>query len=190
MGKGIIVLAAAAVLLTTQAQALTLGSIDTAGNACEVLVGSHEVAQTLSGRYIIPTGLYVKKDEDKRIARGSCTFALNLEASPGKKIIVSDSHQLADLRAYPAQTKARVDLEIFKAGSQGAKQTVEIEAVEQNAKANQILGQRDVILETECGGSAILRGNLAATIIGAGKARVFTRNLYLNISEVECQQAP
>lgn len=186
MGKGVIVLAAA-VLLTTQAKALTLGTIETAGNACEVPVGSHELAQTQAGRYIIPTGLYVKKDEDKRAARGSCTFALSLEASPGKKIIVSDSHQLADLRAYPTQTKARVDLEIFKAGSQGAKQTVEIEAVEQKAKANQILGQRDVILETECGGSAILRGNLAATIMGAGKARVFTRNLYINISEVECQ---
>lgn len=188
MGKGVMILAAA-VLLVTQAQALELGAVETAGNACETPVGIHELTAVAPGRFVIPTGLYVKKEEDKRVARGSCTFAMTLKASPGKKVVVSNSHQLASVRAYPTQTKARVDLEIFKAGSQGVKQTIEVEALEQTAKINKSLGQEEALLETDCGGSAILRGNLAATIMGAGKARVFTRDLYLDIVEVECQSA-
>ncbi|WP_413612961.1 hypothetical protein [Bdellovibrio sp. HCB-110] len=48
------------------------------------------------------------------------------------------------------------------------------------------MGQQEVLIETECGGSAILRGNLAATLMGEGKARAFARNLYVDIAEVDC----
>lgn len=185
MGKGVIFLAAS-VLFVSQTYALGLGSVEIAGNSCEVPVGTHELMEVGEGRFAIPTGLYVKKEEDKRVARGACTFALTLQAAPGKKIVISNTHQLTSLRAYPSQTKARVDLEIFKAGSQGVKQALEIEAQEQVAKVSQPLGQQGPVLETECGGSAILRGNLAATLIGAGKARAFTRALYVDINEVDC----
>lgn len=185
--KGNIILLAAILLWGLHSQASSLGSIETAGNSCEQAVGTHELTEVSPGRFVIPTGLYVKKEEDKKVARGICTFALTLQASAGKKIVVSNSHQLATLRAYPTQTKARIDLEIFKAGSQGVKQTLEAQAQDQVAKATQILGQQETLLETECGGSAILRGNLAATLMGDGKARAFTRSLLLDISEVDCQ---
>lgn len=185
MGKGVILLATS-FLFVAQAKALSLGAIEIAGNACENPVGTHELAEVSEGRFVIPTGLYLKKDEDKRVARGSCTFALALKASAGKKIVVSNSHQLVSLRAYPAQTKARMDLEIFKAGNQGVRQTLEVEAIDQSAKVNKSLGQQESLVETACGGSAILRGNLAATLMGEGKARAFARNLYLDIVEVDC----
>ncbi|WP_413943872.1 hypothetical protein [Bdellovibrio sp. HCB-162] len=185
MSKSALILATG-FLFVVQAKALNLGTVEIAGNACENQVGTHDVTEVSEGRFVIPTGLYLKKEEDKRVARGTCTFALPLKASAGKKIVVSDSHQLASLRAYPAQTKARIDLEIFKAGSQGVKQTLEVEAIDQASKVNKSLGQQETVVETECGGSAILRGNLAATLMGEGKARAFARNLYLNIAEVDC----
>ncbi|WP_374077183.1 hypothetical protein [Bdellovibrio bacteriovorus] len=185
MGKGVMFLAAS-FLFVVQAKALNLGTVEIAGTSCETPVGAHELAEVSEGRFVIPTGLYLKKEEDKRVARGSCTFALNLKAAAGKKIVVSNSHQLASLRAYPSQTKARMDLEIFKAGSQGVKQILEVEAIDQASKVNKSLGQQEVLIETECGGSAILRGNLAATLMGEGKARAFARNLYVDIAEVDC----
>lgn len=186
MSKSILILATS-FLFVVQAKAANLGAVEIAGNACEAGVGTHELNEISVGRYMIPTGLYVKKEEDKRVARGSCTFAMTLQASPGNKIVVSNSHQLAVLRTYPAKTRARVDLEIFKAGGQGAKQTLEIQSEDLASKATKSLGQEDVLLETECGGSAILRGNLAATLMGEGKARAFTRNLFVDIAEVPCQ---
>lgn len=180
-------LAAALTLSSAGAFAAPIGSVETAGNACEIRPGSHELRQLEDGRVIIPTGLYVKKDEDTRVARGSCTFALTLKADAGKKLVVSNSQQLLSLRAYPQETRVKAELEIFKAGSTGAKQTVEIHAVETNEKLTQYLGQRDVILETACGGSEILRGNLAATVTGQGKARAFAKNLTLEIREESCR---
>ncbi|WII72194.1 hypothetical protein QJS83_17160 [Bdellovibrio sp. 22V] len=175
-------------LIAFQAQALEIGSVEIAGNACEAPVGTHELVEKgTTGRFEIPTGLYVKKDEDKKVARGVCTFALNLQASSGKKILVTDSYQTASLRAYPTQTKARAELEIFAAGDQGDKQVLEVEAVDQSAKLSKSLGQQGVLVETACGGAALLRGNLAATLIGSGKGRVFTKNLHIGITEVDCQ---
>lgn len=185
MGKGVMFLATS-FLFVVQAKALNLGAVEIAGTSCETPVGAHGLAEVSEGRFVIPTGLYLKKEEDKRVARGSCTFALNLKAAAGKKIVVSNSHQLASLRAYPSQTKARMDLEIFKAGSQGVKQILEVEAIDQPSRVNKSLGQQEVLIETECGGSAILRGNLAATLMGEGKARAFARNLYVDIAEVDC----
>ncbi|KYG69256.1 hypothetical protein AZI87_08610 [Bdellovibrio bacteriovorus] len=185
MGKGVI-LAAATSLCVMQAQALTLDSAEIAGNACEAAVGTHEIREIAAHRFLVPTGLYIRKDEDKRVARGTCTFALNLKASAGKKIVVSDSHQTTSLRAYPTNTRARVDLEIFKAGEQSVKQTLEVEALEQTSKLEKSLGQQGAVVETSCGGSAILRGNLAGTVMGEGRGRVFTRDLILSIEEVDC----
>lgn len=186
MNKSVLILATS-FLFVVQAKAGNLGSVEIAGNACVAGVGTHALNEVNTGRFMIPTSLYVKKDEDKRVARGTCTFAVTLQASPGNKIVVSNSHQLASLRAYPTQTKARVDLEIFKAGSQGIKQTLEVQAQDLVSKETKSLGQDEVLVETECGGSAILRGNLAATLMGEGKARAFTRNLLVDISEVPCQ---
>ncbi len=178
---------ATSVLFMAQAEAATIGAVETAGNSCVAGIGTHELHELEEGRYTIPTSLYVKKETDKRVARGACTFAVTLSAAPGHRVVVSDSHQFASLRVYPSQTKARVDLEIFKAGSQGVKNTLEAQSLETTTKQNAVLGQQGVILETECGGSAILRGNLSATVMGEGRARVFTRDLYIGISEVPCQ---
>ncbi|KHD89014.1 MAG: hypothetical protein OM95_06040 [Bdellovibrio sp. ArHS] len=185
MGKGVI-FAAAASLFILQAQAQALETVEIAGNACEAAVGTHEIREIASGRFVIPTSLYIRKDEDKRVARGTCTFALSLKASSGKKIVVANSHQTTSLRAYPANTKVRVDLEIFKAGEQSVKQVLEVQALEQTAKLEKALGQQGAILETSCGGSAILRGNLAGTVMGEGRGRIFSRDLILNIEEVDC----
>lgn len=186
MSKSIIMLATS-FLFVVQAKAIDLKAVDIAGNACNAAVGTHELIKVSEDRYLIPSGLYVRKDEDKRVARGVCTFALNIQAAAGKKIVVSNTRQLISLRAYPIQTKARIDLEIFKVGSRGEPQSLEVEAVDQFAKVSHSIGQQDVVVETECGGSTILRGNLAATLIGAGRARAYTRNLYLEIREIDCQ---
>lgn len=185
MSRSVLVLATS-VLFVLQAKAAELGAVEIAGNACEVAVGTHELLAVNDHRFVIPTGLYLKKDEDKSIARGQCTFALTLQASPGKKIIVSNSHQLVSLRAYPSGTKVQMNLEIFKAGSRGSVLTAIAQAADQVAKTNQSLESSDSLVETECGGSAILRGNLSATALGAGKARAFARPLYLDITEVTC----
>lgn len=186
MRNGIILLATS-FLFVVQAKAVDFGSVEIAGNACQSAVGTHELVELSEGHFLIPTGLYLKKEEDKRVARGICTFALNIQAANGKKIVVSNSRQRVSLRAYPAQTKARIDLEVFKTGSQGEKQSLEVEAIDQTSKVNKSIGQQDVILETECGESAILRGNLAATLIGAGKARAYARNLHVDIHEIDCE---
>lgn len=178
----------AASLFFIQAKASILGSVDIAGNSCERPVGSYELNETRQGRFAVPVSLYVKKDGDKRVARGVCTFAMNLKASTGKKIVVSNSYQLVSLRAYPSQTKARIESEIFKAGSQGVRQSLEVDGSSQISKVNKGIEQSGVVVETECGGSAILRGNLAATLTGTGKARAFARDLYLDIAEVDCAQ--
>jgi len=185
MGKSILILATS-FLCVVQARALSLGDIEIAGSACEAAVGTHELSEVSKGRYVIPVGLYLKKDENNSIARGSCVFALNLKAAVGKKILVSNSYQLASLRASPSQTTARMDLEIFKSGSQGVKQTLKAEAIDRVAKVNKSLGQQKSLVETDCGGSAILRGNLTATLMGKGKASAFARDLYVNIAEVDC----
>lgn len=186
MGTSIIILATS-FLFVVQAKAISLDAVEIAGNACQETVGTHELIEVTEGHYMIPIGLYIKKDEDKRVARGICTFALNMQASAGKRIVVSNTRQRISLRAYPAQTKARIDLEIFKAGSQGEKQSLEVEALDQVEKTTQSIGQLETVLETECGGSATLRGNLGATLIGSGKARAYARNLHVNIHEVDCQ---
>lgn len=186
MGKSIITLATS-FLFVVQAKAINFGSVEIAGNACQSAVGTHELVEVSEGHFLIPTGLYLRKEEDKRVARGICTFALNIQTAVGKKIVVSNSRQRVSLRAYPSQTKARIDLEIFKTGSQGETQSLEAEAIDQTSKVNNSIGQEDVILETGCGESAILRGNLAATLIGAGKARAYARNLHVDIHEIDCQ---
>ncbi|UOF00088.1 hypothetical protein [Bdellovibrio reynosensis] len=184
MGKSVMILAAS-VLFVLQAEAAQLGYVEIAGSACQASVGTHELTEVGQNRYLIPNSIYVKKEEDKKVARGACTFAVTLQAAAGKKIIVANSHQLTSLRAYPSQTKARVDLELFKAGEQGERQVVETESTDRTSRISKSL-QQAAILETECGGSAILRGNLAATLIGTGKARAYTRSLYLDIVEVDC----
>lgn len=178
-------LAASFTLLSFTASASELGFVDTAGNACEWTPGRYSLTEGF-GRVRIPNGLYVKKEETSKIARGNCTFALTLKAAAGKKIVVRDSQQLISLRAYPQQTRVKTELEIFKAGHQGAKQTLEIVAAEKAEKTTQYVGQNDVLLETACGGSEILRGNLSATIIGEGKGRAFAKNVTLDIQEVDC----
>ncbi|MGE9746289.1 hypothetical protein [Bdellovibrio bacteriovorus] len=178
-------LAASFTFVSLAASAAAAGFVETAGNACEWTPGRYELSET-EGRVRIPNGLYVKKEETSKIARGSCTFALTLKAPAGKKIVVRDSQQLISLRAYPQQTRVKAEVEIFKAGSQGAKQTLEIVAAEIAEKTTQYVGQKDVLLETACGGSDILRGNLSATIIGEGKGRAFAKNVTLDIQEVDC----
>ncbi|WP_347356953.1 hypothetical protein [Bdellovibrio sp.] len=180
-------LAAFFLLISYQSKAAQVGFVETAGNACESTPGRYDLQSAGEGRVVIPSGLYVKKEESSRIARGTCTFALTLQAERGKKIIVKDSRQLLSLRAYPLNTKVRAELEIFKAGAQGAKQSLEVQSTEAAEKLTQYLGQQDVIVETACGGSEILRGNLSATIMGEGKARAFAKNLTLEIEEVSCQ---
>lgn len=186
MRKSIIVLTTS-FLFVAQAKAIHLGKVETAGNACDTVVGTHDLIEVSEGHYMIPSGLYVKKDEDKRVVRGVCSFALTLQASAGKKIIVSNARQRVSLRAYPSQTKARMDLEIFEAGSRGETQTLEAQAVDRVAKVNDSIGQQDAVIETGCGASTILRGHLSGTLIGAGKAIAYARNLHVDIHEVECQ---
>lgn len=186
MRESILVLAASCLFLGS-AQAASGITAELAGNACEEVVGSHEVQEISTGRFMIPSSLYLKKDEDKRLARGTCTFAVSLRASAGKKIVVSNVSQLASLRAYPSGVTARVDLEIFKAGAQGNRQSLEVRSEDKVERLTKTIGERGVVVETECEGSAILRGNLSAMLMGAGKARAFTRNLLLDIEEVDCQ---
>lgn len=186
MRNHILVFTASFMLLAAANAQTSLNTIEIAGSACDGAVGTRELLQVSPMRYQIPNGIYLKKDEDKRVARGVCTFALNLQASTQTKIVVSNSHQLVSVRTYPAQTKARVELEIFKAGTQGDKQILEIASVDKAEKLSQVMSNQSLELQTECGGSMILRGNLAATLTGEGKARAFTRPLYLDISEVPC----
>ncbi|MNL34837.1 hypothetical protein D3C87_1568300 [compost metagenome] len=166
-----------------------MGSIDTAGNACEYAPGSYEAQEIQEGsdRYRIPTSVYVKKDEGRMVARGACTFALNIKAARGKKIQVSNSYQMASLRAYPENTRVKAELEIFRDGTQGEKSILIVEAEGRSERVVDGLGSAEILAESECGGAAILRGNLAITAIGKGKVRAFTRDLYLDIREVSCQ---
>lgn len=184
MTKHILVLAAST-LWALEAISAGINYVETAGTACEKTPGRYEL-ETSEGRLRIPIGLYVKKDEASRVARGACSFAMTLQASAGKKIVVSDSYQLVSLRAYPNQTRVRAELEIFKAGSQGEKQILEVQATSEAGRLTQALEKSGALLETACGGSEILRGNVAATLIGAGKARAFAKPLYLDVHEVEC----
>lgn len=177
---------AISVLFIVQAKAVNLGSIEIAGNACQSAVGTHELTEVRKGRFMVPTSLYLKKDEEKRIKRGICTFAVNLQSSVGKKIVVSNSFQRISLHAYPSQTKARIDSEIFRVGDRSINEFIETEAMDLPSKLSKSLERKGSIVETECGGSMILRGNLAATLTGTGKAKAYTRNLYLDIEEADC----
>lgn len=178
---------ATSVLFMSQVKAAEMSAVETAGNSCVAGVGTHELREIEEGRYMIPISLYVKKETDKRVVRGACTFAVTLRASAGHKIVVSDSHQFASLRVYPSQTKGRIDLELFEAGDQGIKNTLEGQSTDIASKQTAVLGQQGLIFATECGGSAILRGNLSATLMGEARARAFTRDLFIGISEIPCQ---
>jgi hypothetical protein len=180
---------ASSLVLSLQVSALTLGPIETAGNACEAAPGRYSAQETFEGsqRYQIPIGIYVKKEEDRGVARGVCTFALNVKADAGKKIVVSNSRQIVSLRAYPEQTKVQAELEIFRVGTHGEKAILTAESSTLTRRVADSLGSEEILAETECAGSATLRGNLSIMALGAGKARAFARDLFIDIKEVSCE---
>lgn len=177
---------ATALVVTSQAQALEVGTLELAGNACLAGVGAHQ-ALIENDHLAIPLGMNVKKDEDRSLVRSTCNFALPLKAAPGSKIVVSNAHQLVSLRAHPG-SKASAQLEIFSAGSRGTPEVAKIDAIDKNEKLVSILGTQSAALETACGEGITLRGNLSAMAMGTTKARIFTKSLHLTVIEVPCAE--
>lgn len=174
-------------LSTLSAQAFETGGLDIVGTNCLVPNGSHELIpqEGNENRFGFNTEFYLKKDAATKLARGSCSFSLVVTAKKGHKVLVANAYQTVSLRAAD-QARAMINLEVFKAGSRNEVISESLNAEGRSAKKNAALQKGDLAAITECSGSIILRGNLSASVIGAGKASVYARPLWLDIVEVPC----
>lgn len=173
-------------IFSVSALGLDIGDVETSGNICLNPLGSSKLRNgPTSDSFIIPLGAYLKKGEDKNLLRGSCTFALPIKGAPGKRIVVKEGQQFYSVRAFPELQKAKLDVELFKAGSQGQRQAIEVLGANTIQKSNGHMIS-DVILTTACDEDIILRGNLSAFAVGNGKGQIFTKDLHLKIIEEDC----
>lgn len=167
-----------------------------AGNMCLQNVGEHNV-QLVHGSNIrikIPVASKIDNLTDSGIiTRGSCTFALPLKAKDGHKIIVLNVKLAAQLKlnghglTREVVTRANTQVELFQAGSKGEILKLEVEGVSQNQNVRKILAIEDVVTETSCGGSMILRGNIATTIIGKTATKAYNSDLYMDLIQIPCE---
>lgn len=181
-----LLLAAGLVCSAMTAYSMEMGEVSIAGNICQNPVGTHKVVSGADpDSFVIPLGVYLKKDNTAGLARGACTFAVPLKAEANKRIVVRAARQFYSLRTYQDVSKAKIDVELFKAGSRGPLLSAEIPGSEGLSKTHGFLVADDVIV-SGCGESLNLRGNLSAMIVGTGKARVFAKDLQLHIVEEIC----
>lgn len=167
-----------------------------AGNMCLQSVGEHNV-QLVNGSNIrikIPVASKIDNLTDSGIiTRGSCTFALPLKAKDGYKIIALNAKMAAQIKlkghglTREAVTRANTQVEIFQAGSKGEVLKLEVEGISQNQNVRKVLGIEEVVTETSCGGSMILRGNIATTIIGKTSTKAYNSDLYVDLIQVPCE---
>lgn len=174
------------VLVALYSNAMEVGEVQIAGNICQQAVGAHSVEKGIDeGTYIIPLGVYLKKDNSASLARGSCTFAMSVTADAHKRIRVQQAQQFFSLKSFENVNKVKIDLEVFRAGERGLVMSAELPTANQKEKRHGYLSQEDVLV-SECGAGLTLRGNLSALSMGSGKSRVFAKDLKLKIVEEDC----
>lgn len=169
------------------AKALELGELKIGGNSCLAQTGEQKLGETKEGHFIIPMGMYLKKDEGNSLSRGSCNFSLAVKVDNSKRVLVKSSRILTSLRGKDEIKKLRVDLEVFKAGTIGTKQVAEAQSAASAKVRQESYLVHDDIYTSNCGESFILRGNLSGIIMGSGVGRIFTKNLIVDVVEEECQ---
>ena len=166
--------------------AITLGEITVGGTACFLNNAPPIPAEIQNDQLMIPIAAMVKKDVSKKLARGTCQFALPIQLAPDHKLIIEDATLLANINiANPS--KSRIAVEVFKAGSVGPKLIDESESTARRIKKDISLTQQGVILESACGESLILRGNTSILLTGSARATARTDLLQLGARVVECK---
>lgn len=167
-------------------------NLEIAGSMCLERVGTHTVnlAEGSDFRIKIPLSTRLESREGVSIVRGICTFALPVTARAGYKIIAANVKQVAQihLRASSEEGKAQTQLEVFQNGTKGELIKVELLNEKHSQKLRQVIGENAVVAESQCGGSIILRGNLATTLLGKTQARTYTSDLYVDLIEVPCSK--
>lgn len=167
-------------------------NLELAGSMCLEKVGSHGVnlAEGSEIRLKIPLSTRLESREGVSIVRGNCTFALPVSAKANHKIIAANVKQVAQihLKGSSEEGRAQTQLEVFQAGAKGEIIKLELQNEKHAQKLRQVIGENALVAETTCGGSMILRGNLATTLLGVTHARTYTSDLYVDLIEVPCTQ--
>lgn len=167
-------------------------NLEIAGSMCLEKVGRHSVqlAEGSEIRLKVPLSTRLESREGVAIVRGNCTFALPVSAKANHKIIAANVKQVAQihLKGSSEDGKAQIQLEVFQAGAKGELVKVELQNEKRSQKLREVIGENALVAETSCGGSMILRGNLATTLLGETSARTYTSDLYVDLVEVPCAQ--
>lgn len=176
------------VLTSTAAFAAEFGQPAIAGAGC-VAPANARVLKKISGkdRYAAPIQMNVVKGADAQIGRASCNMAIPVSLASGEKLVVRDVSQKAKFSVGP-KTKAIANLEVFLAGDHSEVLKAEVEAKTATIKATRYLQAEEVVAESACGGSLIVRANSSVTVTGAGITSVKTDAALLSLSIETCDE--
>jgi hypothetical protein len=170
---------------------VTLGSLVLDGNSCRLGdAGSIEV-QILDGKLQIPAASTLRKAARVSLERGACSFALPIHVEPGYRLVLKDPSALGSVNVA-RDSRARIDLEIFVAGSQGQRMTVMVGSSQERIRQTIDIRQSETILVTSCSGQSLnLRGNSSTLLQGAALGRSTASLHFIEIiAEVEkCEQS-
>lgn len=144
---------------------IAFGKMKLGGTACSLSdIGPIDVTIN-HGTLQIPAISTLKKVAGDSLERGTCQFVVPVTLAPGYRLVLRDMAAWADLRLSRG-TSARIDLEIFAAGSQGDRITLVESAPDRRIRKTVQLHQDGEVLVSACGESFNLRGNTSILMQG------------------------
>lgn len=173
------------ILATFSTQAKALQSVTIGGNGCAGVTGDQLLAPIAKDRYRIPAGLILQKDASRTIARSTCNFRIPIDLAPNERVIVRNLSQSIKLSA-DAQVSLKSQLDVTLVGASVSPIITQIKASKKSAKLSKTLKVNNIIVESGCGESAIIAGNLSVTANGAKKAAASLGDIDLEISIGRC----
>ncbi len=185
MKLGIVIGLVALTAVAAKAQ-VQLGAIVLGGTACQLAgVGPIE-AIIEEGKLSIPAAIMAKKTSAQTLTRGSCSFTLPVQVDAGYRLVLSDSSTLG-LVNLSKGSRARVSVELFKAGERGQQLVLEETAIEQKIRRNFELNQSGTVIALGCGESTNIRGNASIMLQGSGRATASLQLIEMNAHVEACE---
>lgn len=174
-------------LSSTAALAAEFGQPALGGAGC-IAPANARVIKKIAGkdRYSVPIQMSVAKSAEAQIGRAACSMALPVSLAAGEKLVVRDVSQKVKFSVGP-KTKAIANLEVFLAGDRNEVLKAEVEAKNATIKSTRYLQAEEVVAESACGESLILRANSSVTITGAAITSVKTDAALLVLSIESCE---
>lgn len=174
----------------TDTALLQLGELHVAGNGCFRQADEEFPLVLAPGVLRIPLRAMIKKTSTT-LARGACAFSLPVVVPENKKLVVTAISAEGDLNlARGVELTAQVEL--FQSGELGKILKKSILSDEKRLKLPFEIEKEQVLVETSCGESILLRGNTALllknkteTLAGRSTARMDYLDLAIELQDCE-----